>query len=100
MVDLRAEYENFNTKIHELGGNASKLTAAAAELVEGDLIALAWGNHTERTEKMGVRDVQSIVDAFEGHPFRGNSNSEVVGASCCCTCTPACCCTAGAVIAA
>lgn len=97
-MSLRDDYSDFGTSISELGGDASKLTGPASNLSEGDLVALAWGNHTEATEKLGVRDIQSIVHAFEGHPFRGNANSEVVGASCCCTCTPACCCTAGAVV--
>lgn len=100
MSDFREQYDDFGTPIQDLGGDASKLTDAASQLVEGDLVALAWGRITDRSEQLSVRDVQSVVEAFQGHPFRGGANAGVVGAACCCTCTPACCCTAGAVLAA
>ncbi len=70
------------------------LTDAAKRLTEGDLVALAWKNHTVRTEALSVRDLVSIETAFQHHGFRGRADSELVGTSCCCTCTPACCCTA------
>lgn len=91
-------YKDFNNSITELGGKNDVLTPAASKLLEGDLIALAWGNNTTRTESLVVRDVQSIVEAFGAHPFHGKSTSELVGVGCCCTCTPACCCTAAAVV--
>lgn len=97
-MSFKTEYADHSTSIKDLGGDVSKLTRAAKGLVEGDLVALAWGAHTKRTQKLKVRDVQSVVEAFAGHPFRGDSGSELVGASCCCTCTPACCCTASAVV--
>ncbi|UII21554.1 hypothetical protein [Fulvivirga ligni] len=99
--DLK-NYQDFNVPITDLleGGDAHILTDAAKQLVEGDLVALAWRNITPRTEKLGVRDLQSIEEAFASHSLYGTSKSPVVGASCCCTCTPACCCTAAAVIKA
>ncbi|MBD3628754.1 hypothetical protein [Cyclobacterium sp.] len=103
MSNLLENYEDFNTPIGELleGHDVSILTDEAKKLVEGDLVALAWKNHTPRTEKLGVRDLQSIEEAFSKHSLFGSSNSPVVGAACCCcTCTPACCCTAAAVIKA
>ncbi len=77
--------------------DVAKLTDPAKKLIEGDLVALAWRNHTKRTQGLTWRDLVSIEDAFASHPFRGSASSELVGASCCCTCTPACCCTAVAV---
>lgn len=102
MSKLMENYDDFNTPISELleGHDASILTDAAKNLLEGDLVALAWKNHTPRTEKLGVRDLQSIEEAFSNHSLFGSSKAPVVGASCCCTCTPACCCTAAAVIKA
>jgi hypothetical protein len=97
-MGFKADYRDFNTPLKDLGADVSKLTAKAGTLLEGDLVALAWGQNTTNTEKLGVRDLQSVVDAFAGHPFRGRNNSELVGSSCCCTCTPACCCTAAAVV--
>ncbi len=96
------DYRDFDNPITDLleGNDASALTAAAKGLLEGDLIALAWGNNTSRTEKLGVRDLQSIEEAFKNHSLHGGSSDPVVGAGCCCTCTPACCCTAAAVIKA
>ena len=97
-----SDYQDFNTSIGDLlqGQNASILTDEAKNLVEGDLVALAWNNHTPRTEKLKVRDLQSIEEAFSKHNLFGSSSAPVVGASCCCTCTPACCCTAAAVVKA
>jgi hypothetical protein len=96
------DYKDFNNSISDLleGGDVSILTDAAKELLEGDLIALAWKNHTPRTEKLGVRDLNSIEEAFSKHSLYGGSTQPVVGAACCCTCTPACCCTAAAVVKA
>ncbi len=76
------------------GNDIDILTDAAKRLTEGDLVALAWKNHTERTEALSIRDLVSIETAFQQHSFRGRADSELVGTSCCCTCTPACCCTA------
>ena len=92
-------YSELSTPITDFleGDDVGILTAAAAKLKEGDLVALAWNNRTLATEKLTVRDLVSIEDAFRNHSFRGNSRSELVGSSCCCTCTPACCCTAVAV---
>lgn len=97
-----SDVENFNTPITDLleGNDASILTASARHLLEGDLYALAWKNHTARTEKLTPRDLNSIEEAFRRHSLHGSSTSPVVGASCCCTCTPACCCTAVAVLRA
>ena len=93
------DYLDFSKPITDLlGKEASLLTAEAKKLVEGDLIALAWKNHTANTEKLTVRDLHSIEEAFDKHTLTGGANAPVVGASCCCTCTPACCCTAAAVI--
>lgn len=96
------DYRDFNNPISSLleGGDVSILTDAAKKLMEGDLVALAWHNHTERTEKLTVRDLNSIEEAFQNHSLYGSAKDPVVGASCCCTCTPACCCTAAAVIKA
>jgi len=79
------------------GNDVDLLTDAAKKLTEGDLVALAWRNQTKRTEKLGVRDLVSIEQAFSNHSFRGRADSDLVGSSCCCTCTPACCCTAVSV---
>nr|WP_314542824.1 hypothetical protein [uncultured Massilia sp.] len=97
-----SDVENFNTPITQLleGNDVSLLTSAASRLLEGDLYALAWKNHTARTEHLTPRDLVSIEEAFSRHSLHGSSTSPVVGASCCCTCTPACCCTAVAVIRA
>lgn len=97
-----SNYEDFNVPIEDLlqGNDVSLLTDEAKKLVEGDLVALAWKNHTPRTENLGVRDLQSIEEAFSNHSLFGNSSTPVVGAACCCTCTPACCCTAAAVVKA
>lgn len=88
-----------NTPITDFleGHDADVLTEPAKQLIEGDLVALAWRNHTERTEALSVRDLVSIEQAFINHSFRGRADSDLVGASCCCTCTPACCCTAVSV---
>lgn len=96
------DYPDFKNPITSLleGGDVNILTDAAKNLLEGDLVALAWRNHTPRTEKLTVRDLNSIEEAFSNHSLFGGSTSPVVGASCCCTCTPACCCTAAAVIKA
>lgn len=90
---------SFATPITQLleGKDTEILTKAARELREGDLVALAWKNNTSRTEKLGVRDLLSIQEAFAKHSFTGSSTSQVVGGGCCCTCTPACCCTAVSV---
>lgn len=95
-------YKDFNNPITDLleGHDATILSDAAKGLLEGDLVALAWKNHTPRTEKLTPRDLQSIEEAFANHSVHGSSKAPVVGASCCCTCTPACCCTAAAVIKA
>lgn len=98
MTNFAKDYADFGTPITSLGGDNGKLTSAASQLLEGDLVALAWGNHTARTEALAVRDVQSIEEAFRAHPFHGSHDAATVGAGCCCTCTPACCCTAGAVV--
>ncbi|TAI61218.1 hypothetical protein CWO89_36375 [Bradyrhizobium sp. Leo170] len=95
---FESDYTDFNTPITGLGADASKLTTAASKLLEGDLIALSWGNHTTRTESLTVRDIQSIEEAFAAHPFHGDSRSGLVGAPPCCCCTAPCCCTAGAVV--
>lgn len=97
-----ADVENFNTPITDLleGNDVSLLTTSARKLLEGDLYALAWKNHTQRTERLTPRDLVSIEEAFSRHSLHGSSSSPVVGASCCCTCTPACCCTAVAVLRA
>ena len=102
MANSIANYPDFNTPITDLleGNDASMLTDAACRLVEGDLVALAWKNHTNATENLTVRDLQSIEEAFANHSLTGSSSTPVVGASCCCTCTPACCCTAAAIIKA
>lgn len=94
------EHEDFNNPIENLleGNDVSILTENARQLLEGDLYALAWKNHTPRTEALSVRDLVSIEEAFKNHSLYGSSSTPVVGASCCCTCTPACCCTAVAVI--
>lgn len=96
------EYEDFKNPITNLleDGDSNLLTDAAKNLLEGDLIAIAWKNHTPRTEKLTVRDLNSIEEAFQNHNLYGSSGDPVVGAGCCCTCTPACCCTAAAVIKA
>jgi hypothetical protein len=96
------DYADFKNPISNLleGGDVNILTDAAKNLMEGDLVALAWKNHTPRTEKLTVRDLNSIEEAFSKHRLYGSSTSPVVGAACCCTCTPACCCTAVAVIKA
>ncbi|TFI57029.1 hypothetical protein E2493_17195 [Sphingomonas parva] len=100
MAEDGFDTQDFDTPITEFldGPSADRLTAKAKTLIEGDLVALAWRNSTERTETLSWRDIVSIEDAFKDHPFRGDANSETVGASCCCTCTPACCCTAAAVV--
>ena len=96
------DMDSFNTPIAELleGNDADVLSDAAKVLLEGDLMALAWKNNTARTEKLSVRDLYSIEEAFRQHSLMGSSTSPAVGAACCCTCTPACCCTAVAVIKA
>ncbi len=96
------EYSDFDTPISDLleGSDVEILTATARDLLEGDLIALAWKNHTPRTENLSFRDLNSIEEAFSKHSLYGSSTTPVVGAACCCTCTPACCCTAAAVIKA
>ncbi|MDQ1830787.1 hypothetical protein [Massilia scottii] len=95
-----ADVENFNTPIADLleGDGFSMLTETAQQLLEGDLYALAWKNNTARTDALTVRDLTSIEEAFSQHSLHGTSTSPVVGAACCCTCTPACCCTAVSVI--
>lgn len=95
-----AQVENFHNPITNLLDSkaASLLSANAKQLLEGDLYALAWKNHTVRTEKLNVRDLNSIEEAFSKHSLHGSSSAPVVGSSCCCTCTPACCCTAVSVI--
>ncbi len=95
-----SDYDGFENPISDLldDKSYSMLTDNAKELLEGDLVALAWKNHTSRTDKLNIRDLVSIEDAFSSHSLRGDISSPVVGASCCCTCTPACCCTAVAVI--
>lgn len=70
------------------------LTPAAQKLTDGDLIALAWKNSTKATQNLSIRDIFSIQDAWAHSPYVGTAQSELVGSSCCCTCTPACCCTA------
>lgn len=92
--------QHYSTPITDFlsGDAAGRLTEGARQLIEGDLIALAWRNNTSRTEGLTWRDIVSIEDAFMDHPFRGNANSELVGSSCCCCCTPGCCCTAAAVV--
>lgn len=96
------DYKDFKNPITDLleGGDVNLLTDAAKQLLEGDLIALAWKVNTERTGKLNVRDLNSIEEAFQRHSLRGSSDSPLVGSSCCCTCTPACCCTAAAVVKA
>lgn len=96
------DLEDFNTPISTLleGEGLSALTAKAKSLLCGDLYALAWKNNTKRTEQLTVRDLDSIEEAFRSHSLYGSSKAPVVGASCCCTCTPACCCTAVAVVKA
>ncbi|MBJ7221957.1 MULTISPECIES: hypothetical protein [unclassified Brenneria] len=93
------DYPDFDNPITSLleGNDSSILTENALQLLEGDLIALSWKNHTVRTEKLNVRDLNSIEEAFSNHSLYGSSTSPVVGASCCCSCTP-CCCTAVAVV--
>ncbi len=94
------EFDNPITNLLE-GEDSSILTENARQLLEGDLYALAWKNNTVRTDKLNVRDLNSIEEAFRKHSLYGSSNSPVVGgACCCCTCTPACCCTAVAVLRA
>lgn len=97
-----AAVENFNNPITNLleSDGLSLLTDGAKQLLEGDLYALAWKNHTVRTDSLSVRDLNSIEEAFSKHSLHGSSDAPVVGASCCCTCTPACCCTAVSVIRA
>ena len=99
MVSIR-DHEDFSNPITNLleGNDASLLTENARQLLEGDLYALAWKNHTSRTETLTVRDIVSIEDAFRNHSLYGSSSTPVVGAGCCCTCTPACCCCAVAVL--
>ncbi|MCG8476328.1 MAG: hypothetical protein MI784_12745 [Cytophagales bacterium] len=96
------DYPGFTTPINELleKKDFDILTDEAKKLLAGDLVALAWKQNTVRTEKLGVRDMLSIEEAFANHSFHGHSRSPLVGACCCCTCTPACCCTAAAVIKA
>ncbi|MBW5892954.1 MULTISPECIES: hypothetical protein [Pectobacterium] len=98
MVSIK-DHPDFNNPITSLleGNGASILTEDARQLLEGDLLALSWKNHTVRTEKLTVRDLNSIEEAFGKHSLYGSSTSPVVGASCCCSCTP-CCCTAVAVV--
>nr|AEH57228.1 putative cyclodehydratase [Prochloron didemni P1-Palau] len=97
---LSANYPDFNNSIISLleegGGDPSILTPAAKDLLEGDLVALAWHNNTERTEKLSVRDIYSIEEAFRTHGFYG-SPDEPLATACCC-CTPACCCCAAALV--
>jgi hypothetical protein len=97
-----SDLTGFNNPISELLDNngAAVLTPQAKQLLKGDLIALAWRNHTARTEKLAPRDLNSIEEAFRKHSLWGSSSAPAVGASCCCTCTPACCCTAVAVVKA
>lgn len=100
MVSIK-DYPDFNNPITSLleGNGASILTENARQLLEGDLIALSWKNHTARTEKLTVRDINSIEEAFSKHSLYGSSDAPVVGGSCCC-CTAPCCCTAVAVVQA
>ncbi|MBN3816047.1 hypothetical protein G3N57_05230 [Paraburkholderia sp. Se-20369] len=93
---------DFNNPIANLLDNNAEafLTPAARQLLKGDLVALAWRNHTARTEQLTPRDLDSIEEAFRRHSLWGSANAPVVGSSCCCTCTPACCCTAVAVVKA
>ncbi|WP_236975000.1 hypothetical protein [Membranihabitans maritimus] len=93
-------YDDFNVPITDLldEKDADILTEEAKNLLEGDLLALAWKNHTPRTEKLVVRDLDSIEEAFSKSSLYGSATSPVVGGGCCCTCTPACCCCATAVI--
>lgn len=96
------DHEDFSNPISNLldKDGEAVLTEAARALYEGDLLALAWRNHTVRTDKLSPRDLSSIEEAFRKHSLYGASNSPVVGGGCCCTCTPACCCCAAAVIKA
>lgn len=91
------DYQDFSTPISSLlSEGADLLTDAAKKLVEGDLVALAWRNQTQRTAGLTTQDLFSIEQAFHKNSLYGDQT--VAGASCCCTCTPACCCTAVAVI--
>ncbi len=98
-ITNHSDFHNPITSLLE-GNDVSILTENARQLLEGDLYALAWKNHTNRTEKLTVRDLNSIEEAFSKHSLYGSSSTPAVGAGCCCTCTPACCCTAVAVLRA
>lgn len=96
--DLDAFNESITGLLTEEGQKV--LTGNAKNLTVGDLVAMGWKQHTKSSETLGLRDLNSIEEAFSSHPLHGSSTSELVGAACCCTCTPACCCTAAAVVEA
>jgi hypothetical protein len=99
MAITSSEYKSFNTPITTfLSEGSDLLTDAAKQLLEGDLIAIAWKNQTPRTIGLTTADLFSIEQAFQKNSLYGDQT--VAGACCCCTCTPACCCTAVAVIQA
>jgi len=95
-------YPDYHNPISDLlkGEEFNILTDDAKKLLEGDLVALSWKNSTPRTEKLTVRDLNSIEEAFNK-----SSYSEEVGAlegkaCCCCSCTPCCCCATAVIKAA
>ena len=98
---LAANYPDLGNSIISLleegAGHASILTSAAKNLLEGDLLALAWHNNTERTEKLSVRDINSIEEAFRTDGFYGSPTDGPLAVGCC-SCTCCCCCSAAALV--
>ncbi len=98
---LAANYPDLGNSIISLleegAGHASILTSVAKDLLEGDLLALAWHNNTERTEDLTVRDINSIEEAFCTDGFYGSPTGEPLAVACCCS-FACCCCTASAVV--
>ncbi len=96
---LAANYPDLGNSIISLleegAGHASILTSVAKDLLEGDLLALAWHNNTERTEDLTVRDINSIEEAFRTDGFYGSPDEPLATACCCCSC---CCCCAAALV--
>jgi hypothetical protein len=72
----------------------AKLTPAARNLEDDDLVALAQHRTTPRTASLTVADLDSIESAF--HDQTAGLPGANVGGVSCCTCSPACCCSVAA----
>jgi hypothetical protein len=78
------------------GGEKGKLTRAAAKLTKRDLLILAAGSSAPSVDKLTVKDLHSITEAFENQ--RAAVSDLAAAGSCCSSSIVCCCCAASAPV--